>query len=33
MGAAAIMLVYHTILYLQRKDKFVLLYLNYLFLY
>jgi signal transduction histidine kinase len=31
MGAAAIMLVYHTILYLQQKDKFVLLYSNYLF--
>ena len=31
MGAAAIMLVYHAILYLQQKDKFVLLYSNYLF--
>jgi signal transduction histidine kinase len=30
MGAAAIMFVYHTILYLQQKDKFLLLYSNYL---
>ncbi len=30
MGAAAIMLVYHFILYLQQKDQFLLLYSNYL---
>ncbi len=31
MGAAAIMLVYHVILYIQQKDKFLILYSNYLF--
>jgi 7TM diverse intracellular signalling len=31
MGASAIMLVYHTILYFQQKDSYILLYSNYLF--
>jgi signal transduction histidine kinase len=30
LGASAIMLVYHTILYLQQRDSYILLYSNYL---
>lgn len=30
LGASSIMLVYHTILYLQQKDHYILLYSNYL---
>ncbi len=30
LGASTIMLIYHTILYLQQKDKYILLYANYL---
>jgi len=30
LGASAIMLVYHTILYLQQRDHYILLYSNYL---
>ncbi|MBK9737782.1 MAG: hypothetical protein IPO92_23735 [Saprospiraceae bacterium] len=30
LGASAIMLIYHTILYLQQRDTYILLYSNYL---
>ena len=31
LGASAIMLVYHAILFFQQRDRYILLYSNYLF--